>query len=146
MKKLITGCALLIFCAVSSGSAQTMYENLHFVTFTKLKMVWPENGSMNERDSLIAIYTENVIKKNTYILSHREYSHFFTTDNKDYIIIEEFKDYAAWEASNKMNDELEAKAFGDKDKRKAFMDAMNRYFENWHGDALYHTNPKVNKN
>jgi len=146
MKKLIVGCALLLFCVVSSGSAQTMYDNLNFVTFTKLKMIWPENGSMKERDSLIAIYTEKVIKKNTYILSHKEYSHFFTTDNTDYLIVEEYKNYAAWEASNKMSEELEAKAFGDKDKAKAFMDAMNKYFQNWHGDALYHTNPLVNKN
>jgi hypothetical protein len=62
------------------------------------------------------------------------------------MVIEEYKDLASMEKANAMIDELEKKAWPDATQRKAFMDAMNAYFENWHGDALYSINAKLSKN
>lgn len=146
MKKLLTIIAVSAICLAANTGAMAQPENTNFVHVSKLKILWPEGGSAKERDSLIAIYNDNVIKKNTYILSHREYTHFFTADSKDYMVIEEFKNFAAWEASNKMFEELEKAAWPDEKKRKEFFAMMDKYFEKWHGDALYTTNPKLNKN
>lgn len=146
MKKLVLGAfaALILLSGLQTVSAQQSETNL--VHITKLKSLRVENGSPRERDSLIAIYNENVIKKNKYILSHREYSHFFTGDSQDYLIVEEFKDFDSWKLSNEMMEELEKAAWPDEEKREAFMNAMNKYFENWHGDMLMNYNPKLSKN
>jgi hypothetical protein len=137
--------AATIFVLASSGlSAQAM--DGHIVNIQSLKTKWPEKGSAGARDSLIAIYNDNVVKKNDYILSHHEYAHYFTGSSQDYLVTEEYKDLAGMEAAFKMSDELEKKAWPDATKRKAFMDAMGAYFENWHGDALYHMNAKLSKN
>jgi hypothetical protein len=146
MKKLFIAIAVLAISLSANTGAVAQTDNTNFVHFTKLRILWPEDGSMKERDSLIAIYNDNVIKKNALILSHREYTHYFTGDSKDYMIIQEYKDFAAWEASNKMTEDLEKAAFPDEAKRKAFFAMLDKYFEKWHGDALYRTNPKVNKN
>ncbi len=134
-----------ILLTASSGTwAQTPTGNLVNVQYLKMKR--PEKGTTSARDSLIAIYNDNVIKKNDKILSHREYVHYFTSSSKDYVIIEEYKDMASMEEAFTMSTELEKKAWPDEMKRKAFMDAMGSYFEDWHSDALYHLNVKLSKN
>ena len=127
-------------------SALAQADNLLFVHITKLKAVIPEDGTFSERDSLIAIYNNNVIKKNDLILSHREYSHFFTDNNQDYLVIEEFKDFSSWEQAMEKNGELEEAAWPDEAKRKAFFDLLDKYFKDWHGDMLMRSNPDLSKN
>jgi hypothetical protein len=128
----------------STAVAQT--ENLNLVHITKLKTQMPEDGSFAERDSLIAIYNANVVNKNDLILSHREYGHFFTADSQDYLVIEEYKDFSAWEEAVKKTEELIEAAWPDEGKRKAFMDSMDKYFKDWHGDMLMRTNSDLSKN
>ena len=134
----------IVIASMSSMQAQTSESTL--VNVQSMKVKWPEKGTASARDSLIAIYNANVVNKNDKILSHREYAHYFTGSSQDYLIIEEYKDMASMEEAFKMSDELEKKAWPDATKRKAFMDAMGAYFENWHGDGLYHSNPKLSKN
>jgi hypothetical protein len=146
MKKII--CIAIAGFLLSSAFNVCMAQDnpTNLVHITKLKLLRPDDGSMQERDSLIAIYNKNVIQKNEYILSHREYAHFFTDNSSDYMIVEEFKDFDSWQKSVDRNEELENAAWPDEAKRKAFMDAMNRYFENWHGDMLMSINPALSKN
>ncbi len=148
MKKKLSKLALvaIIIGLIPVAASAQQVENQNLVNVTRLKTKWPEKGSGVIRDSLIQIYNDNVIKKNEKILSHREYSHFFTTDNKDYMILEEFKDFSSMEEAWKINTDLEKKAWPDEKKRKEFMDAMGAYFDDWHGDAIFHTNPKLSKN
>jgi hypothetical protein len=147
MKKLFITLTLMIVIMVAVTVPSFSQADMgHVVNVQSMKTKWPEKGTVAARDSLVAIYNTNVINKNTYILSHREYTHYFTGDNKDYLVVEEYADLAGMEAAFKMTTELENKAWPDEAKRKAFMDTMNAYFENWHGDALYHLNPKLSKN
>jgi hypothetical protein len=136
--------ALMTFIPLAGNSQQANLGNIANVQ--QLKMKWPENGSMAARDSLLAIYNEMVVKKNEYVLSHREYRHLYTVSNKDYFVIEEYADLASMQKANAMIAELEKKAWPDDAKRKEFLDALDAYFEDWHGDALYSTNPKLSKN
>jgi len=146
MKKVFLAMAIVMAMLLTSQVVQAQAPTGNIANVTQLKQKWPEKGSRTTRDSLIAIYNDMVIRKNEYILSHREYSHFYTPSNQDYFIVEEYKDMAAMEKANDMNTELEKKGWPDEAKRKAFMEAMGAYFENWHGDAIYSTNPKLSKN
>ena len=136
--------AVIIILSTSTGLFAQATTNL--VNVTSLKTKWPEKGTASARDSLIAIYNDNVVKKNDKILSHREYAHYYTGNSQDYLIVEEYKDMASMEEAATISNDLEKKAWPDAMKRKEFMDAMGAYFENWHGDGLYHSNPKLNKN
>jgi len=147
MKRTIV--SLMVVMAIILSTSAGVYAQAsgeRVVNVTNLKTVWPEKGTQSARDSLVAIYNANVTSKNDKILSHREYWHYYTASNKDYLIVEEYADLASMEAAGKMDDELIKKAWPDEAKRKAFFDAMESYFEDWHGDALYHTNPKLSKN
>jgi hypothetical protein len=136
MKKLLISVIMVTIIMISSSPeiwAQAPTGNVAGFTYLKMKRV--EGGSVVKRDSLIAIYNANVTNKNEYVLSHHEYRHFYTASSTDYVVIEEFKDMASMEKANEMTTQLEEKAWPDKVKREAFMDAMNAYFENWHGDG-----------
>ena len=147
MKKTINSLMIAAGCCfiAAQSSAQPGTENYLTVNVQMLKTKNPEKGTIKQRDSLVAIYNNNVTKKNDKILTHREYSHWFTANNHDYMVIEEYKDFASMEEAFKLTDELEKKAWPDEKKRKEFMDAMNAYFEDWHGDALYRINPVLSK-
>ena len=147
MKKLLTSLlfvSVLIICTQDEMKAQTDIGNV--VAISYLKMHYVENGSGAKRDSLLGIYNANVTNKNEYVLSHKEYRHFYTANSTDYMVIEEYKDLASMEKAGARNTELEEKAWPDKTKRKEFMDGMNAYFENWHGDGIFTTNTKLSKN
>ncbi len=136
--------ATIMICMTSAMQAQAPIGNI--AEFTYLKMKHVDGGSAVKRDSLLAIYNTNVTDKNEYILSHHEYRHYYTPNSTDYVMIDEYKDLASMEKANEMISQLEEKAWPDKMKREAFMDAMNAYFENWHGDGIFTTNPKLSKN
>ncbi len=139
--------ALLAFAFLSFLPAAGLAQLTgNVVNVQALKTKWPDKGTMAQRDSLVSLYVENVIRKNEHILSHREYTHFFTASNQDYLVIEEYKDMAGVEASFLRNTELEKLGWPDEAKRKAYFDLLDSYFENWHGDALYRTNAKLSKN
>jgi hypothetical protein len=135
---------LAVVLLMQAGLLAQDAGNIIHVTSLKTKMV--EGGSWQVRDSLIAIYNNNVIKKNDKILSHRELSHYFTASSTDYLVIDEYKDFASLEEAFKLNDELEKKAWPDEKQRKEFLKAMGAYFEQWHGDEIYHMNAKLSKN
>ena len=147
MKKLLTSLLLvsvLVLCTQIEMKAQTDIGNVVAISYLKMRTV--ENGSGAKRDSLIAIYNANVTNKNEYVLSHREYRHYYTANSTDYMVIEEYKDLASMEKAGDRTSELEEKAWPDKTKHKEFMDTLNAYFENWHGDGIFTTNTKLSKN
>lgn len=147
MKKLLISAFMMniiLLCFSPEIWSQAPVGNVAAFSYLKMKTV--EDGSGAKRDSLIAIFNANVTNKNEYILSHREYRHFYTANSTDYIVVEEYKDLSSMEKAGEMNDQLIEKAWPDKTKRKEFMDAMNAYFENWHGDGIFTTNTKLSKN
>ena len=147
MKKLLISVimvTIIMICSSPEIWAQAPTGNVAGFTYLKMKPV--QGGTTAKRDSLIAIYNANVVNKNEYILSHREYRHFYTANNTDYVIVEEYKDLASMEKANAMTTQLEEKAWPDKMKREAFLASMNVYFEDWHGDGIFTTNPKLSKN
>jgi len=147
MKKLLISVIMvtvIMICSSPEIWAQAPTGNVAGFTYLKMKHV--EGGTPAKRDSLIAIYNANVTNKNEYVLSHHEYRHFYTGSSTEYVVIEEYKDMASMEKASEMTTQLEEKAWPDKMKREAFMNSMNAYFENWHGDGIFSSNTKLSKN
>lgn len=133
---------IAVICLVSSAA---WAQEGKIVSVAKLHLLWPEDGSQRQRDSLISIYVSKVIRNNALIVSHMELTHWWTSDSRDYLVIETFNKFEDIAKANDMNAELEKKAWPDEKQRKAFMDAMNKYFENWHGDMLMREVPGATK-
>jgi hypothetical protein len=134
--KLITLVIAILFLVPSFVIGQDE-EDPHIVYVTKLKMAFPEDGSNAEYDSLNALFMENVVNKNKYILSQYRVFHYITPSVKDYLIISEYENLEAWEKSGDENTRLAKEWIEDDEKRSEFFDARNKYFENWHGDYIY---------
>jgi hypothetical protein len=134
--KLITLVVAILFLVPSFVVGQDE-EDPHIVYVTKLKMAFPEGGSNAEYDSLNALFMENVVNKNKYILSQYRAFHYITPNVKDYVIISEYESLEAWEKSADENTRLAEEWIEDDEKRGEFFDARNKYWENWHGDYVY---------
>ena len=147
MRKIILLFSIITLIASSTiNSVMAQEDDLIFVHVTKLKAIMPEDDSFAERDSLLIIYHNNVVAKNDLILSHRQYSHYFTDDSQDYAVVEEFESFASWQEAVKKSGELEEAAWPDEAEREAFMESMDRYYKDWHGDMLMRSNPALKKN
>jgi hypothetical protein len=137
MKKLIykvivlTGVTLALTFA---SKAQTPSPHVYHVTTWTINM--PENGSREEMDSLSKEYVEKVIKKNPLILHEWHFRHFFTDDNREYMIIDEYASMKDIEEASSKFDDLEKAAWTDTKKREAFLDRFNMYF-NHHSDKVF---------
>ncbi len=117
-------------------------DDPHAVYVTKLKIAFPEDGSIAEYDSLKTLFMENVVNKNKYIVSQMRLAHWFTPDARDYFIVNEYKSLDDFEKAQDENTRLAKVWLKDDDERKAFFDAFNSYFENWHGDYIYQLDAK----
>jgi len=117
-------------------------DDPHAVYVTKLKIAFPEDGSLAEYDSLKTLFMENVVNKNKYIVSQMRLAHWFTPDARDYFVVNEYKNLDDFEKAQDENTKLAKEWLKDDDERKAFFDAFNSYFENWHGDYIYQLDAK----
>ena len=112
------------------------------VYVTKLQIAFPEDGSLAEYDSLKTLFMDNVVNKNKYIISQMRLAHWFTPDARDYFIVNEYKSLSDFEKANDETTRLAKEWLSDDDERKAFFDAFNSYFTDWHGDYIYQLDAK----
>ena len=124
--------------AQKDTAAQVFYVRTRHLAF-------PADGKQGEIAKLMTEYNENVIAKNKYIKGYYPSRHFWGADSREFI--EAFV-CASLGDIEKMADENTAliKAhWPDEAKRKAFFENMSKYFENWHGDAIYSNVPALRK-
>jgi hypothetical protein len=137
MKQLISIaalCSVIMLTGALTSRAQTPAPHIYHVTNWTVNM--PEDGSRAEMDSLSKIYMENVIKKNPLILHEWHFRHFFTDDNREYMIIDEYNSLKDLEEASAKTDDLEKAAWPDTKKREAFFNRFNMYF-NHHSDKIF---------
>jgi hypothetical protein len=115
-------------------SAQQAQGNV-FVVFTA-ERAFPESGSSAEFDSLTQVYTEKVTKKNELVLSQRILRHWWGSDNRQFVVVLEVKDWDAVEKANARDDELFKQAFS-KEEQDRFNKAYYKYFTGKHSDEIY---------
>ncbi|WP_258103102.1 hypothetical protein [Marinoscillum sp. MHG1-6] len=105
----------------------------------------PEDGSMDEIQDAMKTFREKVIFKNDVIKAYYPMRHFYGADSRDFIEVFVVNSLSDLEKMAEMNDKLIKKNWPKEDKRKAFFDMVGKYFEPWHGDFIYTSEPKLMK-
>ena len=132
--------AFIVFLlAVALGFSGMLYaqeEAPHIFNVVTWESVNPEGGSSAERDSLIAIWTENAINKNEFIVNQTIMTHLYGSNSSDYVVITEYKSMSDMEKAQSRNNELFREFMPDDEARAEFFDVLFKYFGN-HSDEIY---------
>jgi hypothetical protein len=100
-------------------------------------LAFPEDGSNKEFRELYQEYFDHVLNKNTDLLGYYPLRHHTGADGRDFVEIMVFKSLTNLDNGLNMNAKLAKEHWPDLEKRNAFFDKLSKYFENWHGDAIY---------
>ncbi|SDS53477.1 hypothetical protein [Gramella sp. MAR_2010_147] len=82
-------------------------------------------------------YFENVTKKNDLILSSGVYTHYFTADNSEVMLVNVYRTWEDIEKANEINQKLVEEAWPDEDERQKFFEKQAGYYEPDHNDEIY---------
>ena len=143
--KHVSICFLLTVVVVLSGVLLYAQEEVpHVFTVTTFELLSPEGGSNAEFDSLSALWNENVIKKNEFIISEETMTHLWGSNALDFVVITEHKNFADIENAGNRNIELLREAWPDTTARREYTRAYSKYFGN-HKDEIYQAYTSVRK-
>ena len=135
MKKASIGFLLTVVLAFS-GMLYAQEEEPHVFTIVTFETLTLEDGSNAERDSLAAIWVENAIEKNEFIVNQTTMSHMWGSNSSDFLVITEYKNFADIEKAQSRNTELIEEFMPDNEKRAEFFKAFFSYFGG-HSDEIY---------
>ncbi len=127
---------LLTVALAFSGMLYAQEEEPHVFTVVTWESVSPEGGSNAERDSLTAIWTENAVNKNEFIVNQIIMTHMWGSNSSDYVIITEHKNFGDIEKSQSRNNELFKEFMPDSKDRAEFNNAVFKYFGG-HSDEIF---------
>jgi len=127
---------LLAVALAFSGMLYAQEEEPHVFTIVTWESVSPESGSNAERDSLAAIWVENTVNKNEFILNQTLMTHMYGSNSSDFLVITEYKNFADIEKAQNRNFELIEEFMPDNEKRAAFWKAFTSYVGS-HSDEIY---------
>ena len=132
--------AFIVFLlAVALGFSGMLYaqeEAPHIFEVTTWEAVNPEGGSDAERDSLMAMWIENAINKNEFIVNQTIMTHLYGSNSSDYVVITEHKSFSDMEKAQSRNIELFREFMPDDEARAEFFSAVFKYFGS-HSDEIY---------
>ena len=127
---------LLTVALAFSGMLYAQEEAPHVFEVTTWEAVNPEGGSNAERDSLMAIWIENAVNKNEFIVNQTVMTHLYGSNSSDYVVINEYKSLGDMEKAQSRNVELFREFMPDDKERGEYFKAIFRYFGN-HSDEIY---------
>ena len=107
--------------------------------------VFPADSKPGELTELEKEYNQNVTQKNTLLKGYYPSRHAWGADSRELIEAFVYKSLADMEKSSEMEDALVKAHWPDEAKRKAFFDKLKKYFEPWHGDAIFRNVPSLRK-
>jgi len=82
-------------------------------------------------------YFDKVTMKNDLVLSSGYYTHYFTPDNSEIVLVNVYKNWEDIEKANEKSNELAKTAWPDETARKAFFDKQAKYYSPHHSDEIY---------
>lgn len=84
-------------------------------------------------------YMSKLVVPNKDVVSQNGLMHFYTPDNRDFVIMTEYKDWASIDKSGATQDELAKKNWPDEKKRRELFRQSNMMFDNnaGHSDEIY---------
>jgi hypothetical protein len=106
---------------------------------------FPTDSKPNEFTELMNEYNLNVTLKNSLLNGYYPSRHLWGADSRDYVEAFAYASISDMEKSVEEDDRLEKAHWPDEAKRKEFFAKLNKYFETWHGDAIYRDVPELRK-
>jgi hypothetical protein len=140
MKKALFSFSFLLFSLFMFSNASAQMEGNIFHVQT-LKFQMPEGGSWAEFDSLTALVTKNVTKKQNRIVSQRMLTHLWGSSNRQLIVITEYKKIEDLVGEFTDGDDLFAAGWATKPEQENFDKAYNKYWRVEHADEIYRELP-----
>lgn len=86
-------------------------------------------------------YFEKVIKKNDLVMSSGVYTHYFTPDNSEIVMVNVYKNWADIEKAEEINQKLIEEAWPEEKDRQAFFEKQRGYYKPDHKDEIYLSMP-----
>ncbi|MAM19784.1 MAG: hypothetical protein ABGW91_15300 [Christiangramia sp.] len=84
-------------------------------------------------------YFEKVTSKNDLIIGSGFYTHYFTPDNSELVMVNVYQNWEDIEKAEEMNQQLIEEAWPDEAARKKFFDKQTSYYGKEHSDEIYQT-------
>lgn len=106
---------------------------------------FPEDGKPDEFKARMNEYVQNVTLKNSLIKGYYPSRHLWGSDSREYVEAYVFASLSDMEKSVEEDEKLVKAYWPDETKRKEFLKGLNKYFEPWHGDAVYKHVPELRK-
>ncbi len=109
----------------------------HIYYVRRSHLSFPKDGKNEEIVGGMNEYTDNVIAKNDLVRGYYIYRHLYGADSRDLAEVFIYNSLADLEKAASANTELAKKYWPDEKKMEEAGAKVNRYFEPWHGDAIY---------
>lgn len=140
--KTITKLLVLALFVSLSGNAIAQEQNdqaYEPVYITMTTTHWSDNPDADFSDWLETEkeYFDKVTSKNDLILNSGVYTHYFTPDNSEVVLVNVYRTWADIENANEKNQELIEQGWPDEAKRKEFFDKQSSYYSPQHKDEIY---------
>ncbi|MCL5126832.1 hypothetical protein [Algibacter sp. L4_22] len=103
----------------------------------KSHFAFPENGTMEEFQSLRLEGNKGITQKNDYIKGYSAYVHAWGADKTEYLEVYFLDSLSDLENMFDRDDELFTEAFPENDENKAKVKTWSSYFTGVHGDYVY---------
>jgi hypothetical protein len=140
LNTLLRGTLVLFLLTVYSGFAQdNAAEEFEPVYITMTTSHWNPDPDVNFDDwkATEKEYFDKVTMKNDLILSSGYYTHYFTPDNSEIVMVSVYKNWEDIEKAAEKSNELAMAAWPDEAARKAFFDKQGKYYSPQHSDEIY---------
>jgi hypothetical protein len=118
-------------------------EHIYYVRTSR--RAFPADGKAEEFKKLSDEYCQNVTLKNSLLKGYYPSRHLWGADSRDYTEAFVFSSISEMEKAVEENDKLVKAYWPDEAKRKEALAKYNKYFETWHGDAVYKHVPELRK-
>jgi hypothetical protein len=118
-------------------------EHVYYVRTRR--RAYPENGKAEDFTERMNQYTQNVTLKNSLLKGYYPSRHQWGADSRDYVEAFVFASLSDMEKAVEEDEKLAKAHWPDEVKRKEFLKELNKYFEPWHGDAVYKHVPELRK-
>ena len=140
--KLLVSVFVLSLCEVATSQEETQqsqesdYEPV-YITMTTTH--WNDDPDVDFSEWLDTEkeYFDKVTSKNDLILSSGVYTHYFTPDNSEVVLVNVYETWADIEKANEVNQKLIEEGWPNEDERQAFFEKQQAYYEPDHNDEIY---------
>ncbi|MUP46590.1 hypothetical protein E0K83_12660 [Gramella sp. BOM4] len=139
MKKSLLISFLLALAINLTILAQETSQEFKPVYITMTTTHWNDDPETNFSDWLATEqeYFKNVTAKNDLIIDSGVYTHYFTPDNSEVVLVNVYENWEDIEKANELNQKLIEEAWPDEKKRQEFFDKQAGYYLPDHRDEIY---------